>query len=188
MPMYDPKWRDAYFYGSNFMPEQPRTFTNKEYRQQPPHPLIQGMNGAPYPYLNSYPNPYYQPIQGVSPYYLQPLQGTPAFQQQQPMFQQPVNTSAQKDVFQNPLHPLGDTNVQQQQPLPSANGYPYMNPYPKGSFLAKQPSGVQSVLNSFKSQDGSLDISKMVDTAGQMMNAVSQVSSVVKGFGGMFKA
>jgi hypothetical protein len=28
----------------------------------------------------------------------------------------------------------------------------------------------------------------MVDTAGQMVNAVSQVSSVVKGFGGMFKA
>jgi len=31
-------------------------------------------------------------------------------------------------------------------------------------------------------------LNKMVDTAGQMVNAVSQVSSVVKGFGGMFKA
>ena len=72
--------------------------------------------------------------------------------------------------------------------MPSTNGYPYMNPYPKGIFLSKQPSGVKTVLNSFKSQDGSLDINKMVDTAGQMMNAVSQVSSVVKGFGGMFKA
>ncbi len=74
----------------------------------------------------------------------------------------------------------------QQQMAP--NGVSYMNPYPKGSSLAKQPTGMKSVLNSFKGQDGSLDINKMVDTAGQMMNAVNQVSSVVKGFGGMFKA
>ncbi len=43
------------------------------------------------------------------------------------------------------------------------------------------------ILNSFKSQDGTVDINKMVNTAGQMMNAVTQVSSLVKGFGGMFK-
>jgi len=42
-------------------------------------------------------------------------------------------------------------------------------------------------MNSFKGQDGSLDINKMVDTAGTMMNAVSQVSSMVKGLGGIIK-
>ena len=67
------------------------------------------------------------------------------------------------------------------------NQQPYFHPYPKASFLAKQPTGVKTVLNSFKSQDGTLDINKMVDTAGQMMNAVNQVSSVVKGIGGIFK-
>ena len=68
------------------------------------------------------------------------------------------------------------------------NGYPMMNPYPKQNGNIKQPGGVQSILNSFKSQDGTVDVNKMVNTAGQMMNAVSQVSSIVKGFGGMFKA
>jgi len=63
-----------------------------------------------------------------------------------------------------------------------------MNPYPKQSFIPKQPSGVQSIMNSFKAQDGSLDLNKMVDTAGQMMSAVTQVSSMVKGIGGIFKA
>ena len=62
-----------------------------------------------------------------------------------------------------------------------------MNPYPKQSFLPKQPSGVQSIMNSFKSQDGSLDLNKMMDTAGSMVNAVSQVSSMVKGLGGIIK-
>jgi len=42
-------------------------------------------------------------------------------------------------------------------------------------------------MNSFKTQDGTFDVNKMVDTAGQMMNAVTQVSSMVKGLGGMFK-
>jgi hypothetical protein len=65
--------------------------------------------------------------------------------------------------------------------------YQNMNPYPHQAFLPKQPSGFQSVMNSFKSQDGNLDINKMIDTAGQMMNAVNQVSSMVKGLGGILK-
>lgn len=50
-----------------------------------------------------------------------------------------------------------------------------------------QPSGIKSVMNQFKTQDGSMDITKMMNTAGQMMNTVSQVSSMVKGVGGFFK-
>ncbi|WP_430755266.1 YppG family protein [Niallia circulans] len=42
-------------------------------------------------------------------------------------------------------------------------------------------------MNSFKSQDGSLDFNKMMDTAGMMMNAMNQVTGLVKGVGGIFK-
>ena len=89
-------------------------------------------------------------------------------------------------VFQNPLF-SPDGNGTQHTQSTIQNQQPYFHPYPKASFLAKQPTGVKTVLNSFKSQDGTLDINKMVDTAGQMMNAVNQVSSVVKGIGGIFK-
>ncbi|MFL6518387.1 MAG: YppG family protein, partial [Bacillus sp. (in: firmicutes)] len=87
---------------------------------------------------------------------------------------------------QNPLQPQ-EKMIQKPQYGPM-NGYPVMNPYPKQSAIPKQPGGVQSIMNSFKSQDGPVDLNKMVNTAGQMMNAVSQVSSLVKGFGGIFKA
>lgn len=90
-----------------------------------------------------------------------------------------------QSIFQNPLDPEPDQNYAQSKQHYSVN--PYMNPYPKQSFIAKQPSGVKSIMNSFKGQDGSLDINKMVDTAGTMMNAVSQVSSMVKGLGGIIK-
>ncbi|WML47728.1 YppG family protein [Neobacillus sp. PS3-34] len=93
-------------------------------------------------------------------------------------------------IFQNPLQPqeemYGNPYLQQnsyQQPNPYMNA----NPYPKGNVLPKQPGGMQSFMNSFKSQDGSVDYNKMMNTAGQMMNAVNQVSSLVKGFGGFFK-
>ncbi|WP_409251140.1 YppG family protein [Bacillus sp. SCS-153A] len=88
--------------------------------------------------------------------------------------------------FQNPLQPEEPSYYPQQ---PGYNNYHGMtNPYPKGSFMVKpQSSGMGTIMNSFKSQDGSLDFNKMVNTAGQMMNAVSQVSSMVKGLGGMFK-
>jgi len=67
------------------------------------------------------------------------------------------------------------------------NGHMVMNPYPKHNIIPKQNGGMQSLMNSFKSQDGSIDFNKMMNTAGQMMNAVTQVSSLVKGLGGIFK-
>lgn len=88
-------------------------------------------------------------------------------------------------LFQNPLQPQ---EVYGQNPyMAQVNGYPIMNPYPKQNGLLKQPGGIQSIMNSFKSQDGTVDVNKMVNTAGQMVNAVSQVSSLVKGLGGIFK-
>ena len=91
------------------------------------------------------------------------------------------------NIFQNPLQPL-DQPQPYYYPNPVnnvANIYP--NQYPKNAFNVKQPSGISSVMNSFKAQDGSVDINKMINTAGQMMNAVSQVSSMVKGLGGVLK-
>lgn len=88
-------------------------------------------------------------------------------------------------LFENPLQPQNEAlyGGYYQPELPYQN----MNPYPQQAFLPKQPGGFQSIMNSFKSQDGNLDINKMVDTAGQMMNAVTQVSSMVKGLGGILK-
>jgi hypothetical protein len=159
-----------------------------------------------YPYSNSPQHIYRnQPI----PYQTQPLQYDWMGYQQQNPYQQSMQTYgqtyqpgfipqnmpymhqqySQKDtqfLFQNPLQPTEEKV--QQQPYVPMNGYPMMNPYPKNNIMSKQPGGVQSIINSFKSQDGSVDLTKMVNTAGQMMNAVSQVSSLVKGFGGFFKA
>jgi len=154
-----------------------------------------------YPYPNHYNeqanwNPYMQPNSSnmnphFSNYPYQSMQPPMYNQYPQPNYsmqqynQQTHQNSYNQSVFHNPLEPEPSqypTNVQQ--PF-SPNQY--MNPYPKQSFIPKQPSGVQSIMNSFKSQDGSLDINKMMDTAGSMVNAVTQVSSMVKGLGGMIK-
>ncbi len=97
--------------------------------------------------------------------------------------QYPANNA--QFLFQNPLQPQEEAVSHHY--MNQMNGYPTMNPYPKQSGMIKQPGGIQSLMNSFKSQDGTVDINKMVNTAGQMVNAVSQVSSLVKGLGGMFK-
>lgn len=51
----------------------------------------------------------------------------------------------------------------------------------------KQNSGFNNVLNQFKSQNGSVDINKMMNTAGQVVSAVNQFSGIIKGIGGIFK-
>ncbi|WP_242691021.1 YppG family protein [Cytobacillus praedii] len=146
-------------WGNSYSPQQ------VPFNQMPPH----GYN--PYPISHPSVNPYFgagsYPNYGMQPY----------GQQKQPNHIQ--------NIFQNPLEPEPNSNFSSSNQPFSAN--PYLNPYPKQSFIAKQPSGVKSIMNSFKGQDGTLDINKMVDTAGSMMNAVSQVSSMVKGLGGIIK-
>lgn len=145
------------------------------------------LRNQPFPYQNppvnynwnNYQNPY-------NPQVFQPMGQNyqPGFATQNVPFQN--QNYSQKDsqfLFHNPLQPQEDMYQQYQ----AMNGYPMMNPYPKQSVMTKQPGGMQSFMNSFKSQDGSVDFNKMINTAGQMMNAVNQVSSLVKGFGGLFK-
>ncbi|MEI2356451.1 YppG family protein [Mesobacillus zeae] len=138
-------------------------------------------------YHPAYQNAYWGgPLPGPTGQFPLPAQ----YPYQQPQMGQGWNENIQdqdysKMLFENPLQqgeisPYGQ--YQQHAPMQP------MNPYPAQHFAPKQPTGMQSIMNSFKSQDGSLDINKMVDTAGQMMSAVTQVSSMVKGLGGMLKA
>lgn len=165
------------------MPNHPNRFAQSEFRQNI-SPIVQGMSVPQNQIWGAHMNSYYSPIPG-------PMHGGNSSMQdyyfQQPQqLQNAPNNSFSQSLFQNPLNTQEDYYGNNQQTVP-LNPYPYMHPYPKASFLMKQPQGMKSVLNSFKSQDGSLDINKMVDTAGQMMNAVTQVSSVVKGLSGMLK-
>ncbi|WP_074034002.1 YppG family protein [Bacillus massilinigeriensis] len=87
-----------------------------------------------------------------------------------------------KLLFENPLQQGEFSPYGQIHPLQP------MNPYPAQAFALKPPTGMQSIMNSFKTAEGTLDFNKMMDTAGQMMSAVNQVSSLVKGLGGILKA
>ena len=158
--------------------------------RQYPYPIHynEQANWNPYMHANS-PNMnaqfgHYQPMQSQPqlPNYNQ--YPKPDYPMQQYNQQAPQNNYTQS-VFHNPLEPEQSQYSPNAQQPQSSN--PYMNPYPKQSFIPKQPSSVQSFMNSFKSQDGSFDINKMMDTAGSMVSAVTQVSSMVKGIGGIFK-
>lgn len=90
-------------------------------------------------------------------------------------------------VYQNPLQPSAGTGGQGE-PHFLAQPFPYPRPHPNYMMhFMKPPSGFQTILNSFKSEEGTLDIKKMIDTAGQMAYAVNQFQSLLKGLGGIFK-
>lgn len=155
-------------------------WNQKNWRQSPyPAPVQQNYNWYAYQQQNPYYPQQYQPL---NPAYQQGYAEQPFAYQKQPYSQKDAQF-----LFQNPLQPQEEYYSTPNQYAPM-NGYPNANPYPKQSFQPKQPGGMQSVMNSFKSQDGSVDFNKMMNTAGQMMTAVNQVSSLVKGLGGFFKA
>jgi hypothetical protein len=149
-----------------------------------------------------YQHPSYFPMQPINPNtfhqpYIQPhYQYSNGFQphggynqiQMYPQYGSEQNSGylQQPQLFQNPLQPVN--HHQNQHEMYNGNTPYTNNPYPKANLNVKsQSGGMNSIMNSFKSQDGSIDFNKMVNTAGQMMNAVNQVSSMVKGLGGIFK-
>lgn len=149
---------------------------NSYYPQQPYNPYVNGMptNQAAF----------------VSPYYSNPMAHAPMEPNWHGGGYVPYGYEQKQNIsqllFENPLQSQQDNSY-------GGGYYPNvpnqsMNPYPQQAYLPKQPGGFQSVMNSFKNQEGNLDLNKMIDTAGQMMNAVNQVSSMVKGLGGFFKA
>lgn len=91
---------------------------------------------------------------------------------------QPPATTNSSDLFENPLQPKKHT-------VPTQINY--LHPYPKGNLMKPPSGGFHTIMNSFKNQDGTLDMNKMINTAGQMMAVMNQFSSVVKGFGSVFK-
>lgn len=135
-----------------------------------------------YPNVSTpYPNPYLQHQAAIPPYY---SVGNPQPNPYQNHFQ-PIYASKShgQSIFQNPLEPK-DPYPSQMQMMNYPMNY---NPYPKPNMVQKPNGGIGGIMNSFKGQDGNLDLNKMMNTAGQMMNAVNQVSSMVKGIGGIFK-
>lgn len=177
-------------------PRYPQGYENPGYS----HSMPNYWGGYPQemPYYNQPMQPY--PYQMAGDHVMQPLNGQnlyyPHSFQEQPMtigsnlggplpqpfqpsyFSSPPTMQQPFNPFDNPLQPQVKRPPQQQ----------FVNPYPKQQFMQKpQPSGFQSVLNQFKTQDGSVDITKMMNTAGQMVNTVSQMTNVMKGVGGLFK-
>lgn len=163
-------------YSANYKEQQPIYYPNSKVHTQraypPYHPFVtQSQNFGvyqPFHYQNQEP-----------PYFAQPPSNF--------MGNTQPKQSSNGYIFQNPLEPEEGNNTIGWNTYQGGNQNPYMHPYPKQTFAGKPPSGMKSILNSFKTQDGNLDVNKMIDTAGQMVNAVSQVQGMVKGLGGIFK-
>ncbi|CAH0345500.1 YppG family protein [Bacillus sp. CECT 9360] len=163
-----------YVHGQYAVPQEMNILTHANgmgYYQGHMHPPQYGAGMEIYPgsqqVLQQYPPPYNMPVPPM-PYTPNP-------------FQQPPKKINSFNPFENPLQPI------QKRP-PAGGPQHFANPYPKQQFMKKpHPSGLQSVLNQFKLQDGSMDINKMMNTAGQMMNTFGQVSAMVKGFGDKLK-
>lgn len=102
------------------------------------------------------------------------------------------NTHQMPYSYQQPYQQPYQQN-QQQQFAGNYNGYhnmntPFPTPYPKPMpYFKQQSSGFQNVLSQFKKNDGQFDFNKMMDTAGQMMNAVNQMGGLFKGVTSIFK-
>ncbi len=82
-------------------------------------------------------------------------------------------------LLENPLHPLYQPRPGDLPPLPQSSP-----PNQEQSF--QHPASV-SLLETFKNKDGTLDINKMISTAGQFLSVVDQFSSLIKGFSQMIK-
>ncbi|MGG7617981.1 YppG family protein [Bacillus coreaensis] len=186
-PQFQPMMNEAYPYmwGNEAVHTRPEAYAN--YFEQPMNVPMYNMNysGPVQNGYNYFPNDsFYGP---AYPYGGGGFQGQGfdyPYQGNQPYSQEKKHKLSEA-VLHNPL---------QQPEISYHNQFaygqysqPFSHPYPKQSAIPRPPTGVKSIMNSFKTQDGTFDVNKMVDTAGQMMNAVTQVSSMVKGLGGMFK-
>ncbi|VEF48006.1 Uncharacterised protein [Bacillus freudenreichii] len=140
-------------------------------------------------FLPPYPNmqaPYHSSIGMYPPngYYQAPMQMQMGHMNaQQYLGQQYGGNNMPNQLFHNPLQ-IEEDHLQTPY-TPGGYTHPYQMP---GQLPKPQTGHFNSFLNSFKSQSGTLDLNKMMDTAGQMMNALTQVSNMAKGIGGLFKA
>ncbi|KUP08021.1 hypothetical protein Q73_07935 [Bacillus coahuilensis m2-6] len=137
----------------------------------------------PSPAMFTYNRPVNYPMQFYNGGYQPPIPYTQANGYSQYANQQSYTYPTGQSYFQNPLqaeeYHYFPKQVQTQN-LPA-----YQNPYPKGSFLMDKGKG-NTIMNSFKNQEGQFDFNKVMNTTGQLMGAVNQMSAVVKGIGSMF--
>ncbi|MED3000421.1 YppG family protein [Bacillus velezensis] len=137
-----------------------------------------------------YQNMYQQPAGYFYPQQIQPLQ-PPYPQQIQPLQQPPYH---QQGLYPQQFYPNQEYGHIQQPfaPAPSQAGMPggqpgFVNPYPVPRPNQQQSSQFSGILSQFKKTNGQFDFNKMMDTTGQMVSAVNQVGSLVKGFTSIFK-
>ncbi len=162
----------------NYGEQQPMYQVSDHFGTQMPNQGYYGPVMIPYPGDPYQAPPMQNPIQnpsqfsgpnGYSPYQMTPEMNP--YPKQQP------------NPFQNPLYQQDEDFYPVQPPMMNIT-----HPYPKSSFLQKnQGNNISSVLNQFKNQEGSIDFNKMMDTTGQMLNTMNQVSNLVKGVGSIFK-
>ncbi|MGM7635343.1 YppG family protein [Bacillus sp. Hm123] len=82
-------------------------------------------------------------------------------------------------LFDHPLYHM--QMPEQKQPF-----YSQMPLVPYPNQLPQKNTG-NMFIQSFKNEDGSFNVNKALDTAGMMMNTVSQLGSIVKGVSGWLK-
>lgn len=85
-------------------------------------------------------------------------------------------------ILENPLHPIYN-QIHTNPTLSLQNQLPALSSQNNGS-----QSSMNSIMQSFKSKDGSLDFNKMFSTAGQLMGTINQFTSLIKGVSQLFKA
>ncbi|AME08386.1 YppG family protein [Bacillus siamensis] len=155
-----------------------------QWRAQPYQNMYQQPAGYVYPQQ-------IQPLQQPNQQPMQPLQPQPYPQQIQPLQPPPYHQQGQ---FPPQFYPNQEYGHMQQPytPAPPQAGMPggppgFVNPYPVPRPNQQQPSQFSGILSQFKKTNGQFDFNKMIDTTGQMVSAVNQVGSLVKGFTSIFK-
>jgi len=91
----------------------------------------------------------------------------------------PDYSSYVNGLFDHPLYQMAEY------PYPPYSPAATMPPYANANNTST-PSNM--FIQSFKNEDGSFNVNKALDTAGMMMNTVSQFSNIVKGVSGWLKA
>lgn len=145
--------------------------------QSPEIPVMQNY----YQQSLGYPLPY--PVQSMEEGY---SQQTPygVYQSYQKEYSQPLGMGGYQDSSSYYSgYPQSYTPPTQQ----TTASYGPFSPYPQNKKnQQKQTSQFNNFMSQFKNNDGGMDINKMMNTAGTMMNAFNQLGGLAKQVGGFF--
>lgn len=109
------------------------------------------------------------------------------------------NEQIQPNYFENEHYNshanfIGNPLIQNEHEVKPQNHIPNQSQFNQNQYLGyqggksvKKPGAIKSVMDQFKSDNGSIDFNKMVGTTSQLASAINQVSGLVKGVSGMFK-